>query len=95
LKKKKMDGYLARHLRFPVFKQGKALLALEGTKEFFPFLHQQGLTDADTLKEVNHSYDVFEKQIERILGESLWKYSWREMLKLNDPRTFPTPLLAG
>ncbi len=92
---KKMDGYLARHLRFPVFKQGKALLALEGTKEFFAFLHQQGLTDADTLKEVNHSYDVFKKQIERILGESLWKYSWREMLKLNDPRTFPTPLLAG
>lgn len=81
---KKMDEYLARLLRFPAFKQDKAMIALEGVKEFFTFLHQHGLTEADTVNEVRHSYDGLRKQVERILGEELWKYSWRKMLRPSD-----------
>jgi len=59
------------------------MLALEGIKEFFTFVHERGLTNAKTLQEVNHSYDVLLPQVKRIIGDELWKYSWRSFLNLN------------
>ena len=80
---KKLDEYLARHLRFPVLEQDKAMIALEGVREFFIFAHQLGLVDEDALEEVESSCDKFEKQVMNILRGELWKYSWRLWLKLD------------
>jgi hypothetical protein len=80
---KKLDEYLARCLRFPAFEQDKAMIALEGVREFYIFARQLELVDEDALGEVNSSCDKFEKQVENILRRELWKYSWRRWLKLS------------
>ena len=80
---KKLDEYLARHLRFPAFAQDKAMLALEGVREFYVFTHELGLVDEDTFGEVESSCNKLEKQMENLLRDDLWKYSWRPWLKLD------------
>ena len=80
---KKLEEYLARCLRFPAFEQDKAMIALEGVREFYIFARQLELVDEDALEEVNSSCDKFEKQVANILRRELWKYSWRRWLKLS------------
>jgi hypothetical protein len=76
----KLDEYLAILLRFPAFQKYRAMLALEGVKEFFYFTHEQGLTNSETLWEVDHSYDVLLPQTKKIIGEEMWKYLWGNSL---------------
>ncbi len=80
---KKLDEYLTRYLRFPAFEQDKAMIALEGVREFYIFVRQLEMVDEDTLEEVISSCDKFEKQVANILRPELWKYSWRGWLKLS------------
>jgi hypothetical protein len=91
---KKLDEYLTRCLRFPAFEQDKAMIALEGVREFYIFARKLDLVDEDTLREVRSSCDKFEKQVANILRPELWKYSWRRWLKLsraNDVEGHNTP----
>ena len=80
---KKLDEYLARRLRFPAFEEDKAMIALEGVREFHLFAHQLGLVGEDTLEEVESSCVKFAKELRGILKTELWKYSWRRWLKMD------------
>jgi hypothetical protein len=79
----KLAEHLSILLRFPSLQKHRAMLALEGIREFFIFVHEQGLTDANTLQEVNRSYAALLPQVKKTIGEELWKYSWRSFLNLN------------
>jgi len=76
----KLDRYLSHLLRFPSMQNHRAMLALEGVRDFFIFAQEQGLVDANMLREVNRSYDILLPQVKKIIGEELWKYSWRPSL---------------
>ncbi len=80
---KKLDEYLARRFRFPAFEQDKAMIVLEGVREFYLFAHQLGLVGEDTLEEVESSCVKFAKELRGILKTELWKYSWRRWLKMD------------
>jgi hypothetical protein len=81
----KLDEYLALLLRFPAFQKYRAMLALEGVKEFFNFTHERGVTSTETLREVDHSHNVLLPQAKKIIGEEMWKYSWGSSLTGGDP----------
>lgn len=77
----KLDEFLTRFFRFPSFDKYHGVIALEGVKEFFTFFDEYGLVKNDLVKEVEHSYRRLGKEIERLLGISAWRYSWREFQK--------------
>lgn len=81
----KLDEYLAILLRFPAFQKYRAMLVLEGVKEFFNFMHERGLTSTETLQEVHRSYGVLLPQAKTIIGEEIWKYSWGSSLTGGSP----------
>ncbi|RPJ09259.1 MAG: hypothetical protein EHM36_04495 [Deltaproteobacteria bacterium] len=78
----KLNEYLTILLRFPSLQAHRAMLALEGIRDFFIFACEQGLVDVNTLSEVNRSYAVLLPHVKRIIGDELWKYSWRSFLNL-------------